>query len=265
MKIFALFIHQGRHEKDIVDTLLMPVGIIALADFLTKKGFKTLIVNNSLNILKKKEKLEKLIKDLDPEFLCLSLHWHFQIKETVEIAKNLKRAYPFKKIALGGFTASYFAREIMEEIPEIDYIIRGDAEIPLFKLFSYHKNGGKLSEIPNLFCRVNGKVIEGSKKFTANRKILDSLDYSNYNLIINKKDILQGSWRCIIRKDEHIWDDDSALKPRAYYTLARGCSYNCSFCGGSRMAQIKISGRKAFIAKSYESVKRHKGYLKTWY
>jgi len=263
MKAYALFIHQGRHEKDIVDTLLIPVGVIALADFLTKKGFKSLILNNSLNILNGKENIEKIIDDLNPEFLCISLHWHFQIRDTIELVRKLKREYPSKKIILGGFTASYFAKEIMKEIPEIDFIIKGDAEIPLLKLFLHYKGKGKLSNIPNLFYRSKGKIIENQKKFIAYRKILNSLNYFNYNLIINKKDALQGNWRCIIKKEEKIWDDDTTLKPRVYYTLARGCIYNCSFCGGSRIAQMKINNRKAIISKSYESVIRDiKGFLK---
>ena len=37
-------------------------------------------------------------------------------------------------IFLGGFTASLFAEEIMLNYPQIDAIIRGDAEVPIVKL-----------------------------------------------------------------------------------------------------------------------------------
>lgn len=263
MKSFALFIHTGRHDSEISDTLLMPVGIIPLVNFLNKNGFKSYILNNSLNILKKGETIYKTIDKFDPIFLCLTLHWHFQIKDTVTLIKDLKNKYPAKKILLGGFTATYFAKEIMKEIPEVDFIIKGDAEIPVLRLFSAWKNNKNLKSIPNLVYRENDEIIETDKKFSVSRKILDSLDYSNYKYVINKKEVLDGDWRCFIKNGEKIWDDDSILKPRTYYTLARGCCYNCSFCGGSRIAQEIINNRKSYVAKSHKSaIKDIKGLLK---
>lgn len=263
MNIFALFVHTGRHDREFSDTLLIPVGLIPLVNFLNSKGFKSLILNNSLNILKKGEDIDSIINRYNPAFLCLTLQWHFQIKDTLELIKKLKKKYPDKKIVLGGFTASYFAREIMEEIPEVDFIIRGDAEIPLLKLFSLSLNKGKIKDIPNLLYREGDKICQNKKKFLVNRSFFDLLDYANYDYVINKDEILNGSWRCLVRKEEKFWDDDSILKPRAYYTLSRGCCYNCSFCGGSKIAQEIISGRKSYVAKSHQSViKDIKGLLR---
>lgn len=50
------------------------------------------------------------------------------------MAKIVKEKCPQTFITLGGFTASYFAQEIMENYPFIDSIIKGEGEIPIREL-----------------------------------------------------------------------------------------------------------------------------------
>ena len=68
-------------------------------------------------------------------------------------------------IFLGGYTASFFSKEILQDYPEVDAVIRGDGETPIVELCqALHRHilnqqhcsdyyPTSLAEVPNLAWR----------------------------------------------------------------------------------------------------------------
>jgi radical SAM superfamily enzyme YgiQ (UPF0313 family) len=87
------------------------------------------------------------------------MHWYEHCYGAVETAKFCKQVLPDAWIVMGGLSATGFAREILENFPSVDFIIRGDAEIPLLALARLLLQSGQavdpaaLAGIPNLSYR----------------------------------------------------------------------------------------------------------------
>ena len=93
----------------------MPVGLLAMADFLVKNGKSCEIVNLGVeSIVDDQFDIIKYIKDSNAKVVAISLHWHYQSFDVIELAKKIKGGLPHIDIVLGGFNASFFAEEIME-------------------------------------------------------------------------------------------------------------------------------------------------------
>jgi radical SAM superfamily enzyme YgiQ (UPF0313 family) len=186
--------------------------------------------------------LAEYLKKENPDFVCLDLHWHFQSSAVIDAAKRIKKEIPNAKIILGGFTASCFSKEIAEKYDFIDFVVKGDAEIPLLNIV----NGKELSKIPAVSA--------------ADKEILENVSFTNFKLLSNWKKYLKFG----------LAKDDKENKWFFIYNAGRGCPVNCSFCSGSCSSQEKITGRKkvvfADIEKALEEIKNlAKLGLGVWY
>jgi radical SAM superfamily enzyme YgiQ (UPF0313 family) len=133
----CLFLHVSKNDRNNQDAIKIPLGLTALAWFLTKKKISSEILNLSVEyIVDKNFRIDKYIKVKKIKILCMDLHWHSQAYNVIETAKLVKESNPDCQIVLGGFTSTLFAREIMDSHREIDFIIKGDAEVPLSQLIA---------------------------------------------------------------------------------------------------------------------------------
>ena len=107
------------------------------------------------------------------------MHWHFQTYDVLEAAKQLKQSIPDSKIILGGFTATYFADDIIDNFDAVDMVIKGDSEIPLLSIIE----NKSLKEIPNLVWRKGNKIFINPQTYAMSKDILDSLSFTNFSLI----------------------------------------------------------------------------------
>ncbi len=112
---------------------LIPLGLPALVNILRQNGIAVEGVNYPLE------------RDLNPYFnlynwlrersgtrvILIDLHWYEHCYGAIETAKACKQALPNAWIVLGGLSASGFSAEILENFPEVDFILRGDVEMPL--------------------------------------------------------------------------------------------------------------------------------------
>lgn len=228
----------------------MPVALVGLSSMLKKKGFRALIINLATEkIFKPKYDVLNLINEISPSFIGLPLYWHVQVRDTLILATKIKKKFPDIKIVAGGFMASYFYKEIMSDFPQIDFIIRGDAELPLVKLL---ENGSilDLKNIPNLsFRTTTGEIIHNTVSYAAKTEDLDDLDFSDHSTILNPE-------HAFLTSDEWDFSFDSSkgniyeLKNRLFYSPGRGCAWNCSFCAGCAENQLKSMGRSKPVYKN---------------
>jgi radical SAM superfamily enzyme YgiQ (UPF0313 family) len=143
---------------------------------------------------------------------------------------------------------------------EIDFIIRGDAEIPLLelmKILTKGKTDKAYRNVPNLLWRSDGKVITNDQSYSISQEILDELEFSHLSFV-RHHEIYTKLFDTFLNEDKRDGLLKRIKKHRSYFLLnvGRGCSANCSYCGGSRVSQNIISKRKKVILKSHDSVMR---------
>lgn len=229
--------------------MYLPLGLLALANLLNRNGHATQVLHWGIEKLKDPDfSLANLVKDHDVGLVGLSLHWHQQSGHCMEVASQVKAACPGIRVLLGGFTASYFAEPILRQHPAVDFIIRGDAEIPLLELVrALAAETPPLARVANLSFRQNGRVINNPITYVASGSDLDALDFADFALLRHAS----TCWRTPLRMDS--LSEERLLDYRTHFLcVGRGCLVDCSFCGGARQSQSLINGRDGLAWRSVD-------------
>jgi len=104
--------------------MFMTMGIFALADFLRQGGYSSKILHLGVEkLLNHRFSIITYVKSREIPVLGISLQWYEQSGNCISLVNKIKSASPGVKIVLGGFTASFFAGEIMERYENIDFLI----------------------------------------------------------------------------------------------------------------------------------------------
>jgi radical SAM superfamily enzyme YgiQ (UPF0313 family) len=176
----------------------------------------------------------------------------------MRIAGEIKEKRPDITLLSGGYTASLFHREILSSFPQLDAIIRGDAEIPLIALMNAVKEGRGWEGIPNLTWRKDGKIKETPLSYVASEADLDRSSYTNLSLLDGKETYIRSIgmpfvWAKGLSKEEN--RKYFHLGPPLFpLNIGRGCFGNCTWCGGGAEAQQRVNGRKGVVFRSPEAV-----------
>jgi hypothetical protein len=234
-----LFIHPPRNYEYLKANLkkrssymLIPMGLVGLADLIEREGYSAKIVNYPLErALDKKFSLRSYLSRCDPAIVGVDLHWVAHSAGAIDTLRFVKEHFPNAFTLLGGYSATYYAREIMEKNDFVDGIIQGDAEAPIIQLL---KNRNSLDKVPNLICRENGKVKDNGISFVAGE--IDSLNFTKVKLIEHWKEYIDTSFK--------------ALRNPFSIEMARGCPFNCIFCGGSKYSLRRMVKRETTIFRS---------------
>jgi radical SAM superfamily enzyme YgiQ (UPF0313 family) len=122
---------------------MYPIGFTTMAEFLERHGMRTRIVNLAVRMLDDLNfDVEDYIHKLDALAFGIDLHWLPHAHGSVEIARIVKRYHPNRPVIFGGFSSSYFYKELIH-YPAVDFIVRGDStELPLLMLISYLRGWG---------------------------------------------------------------------------------------------------------------------------
>ena len=225
--------------------LFMPVGVIGLANLLRGQGLKVRGLNLPLElILAPTFNLRAWLKQHKPrKLVMIDLHWYEHSFGALDVARVCKEMYPEVPVLLGGITASIFAREILERFPQVDFVIRGDAEEPLRGLMA----GESLASIPNLTYRVGESIVETDQVYCATSEELDGLDFVDTDFLEHRDSYasMQYSGARVIR--------DSSRRGH-WLSIGRGCVSDCSFCGGGKAAHGQFAGREGLVLRSVDRV-----------
>lgn len=232
---------------------MYPIGFVTMLSYLEKRGHEVSIVNLALKLLNNPNfSIEEFARKIDADLVGLDLHWLPHVYGVIEIAKTIKKERPDLPIVVGGFSASYFYKELMEKVDEIDFLIRGDtAEEPLNLLLEALSGRGRLEDIPNLVWRKKEAI-----KVNPLSYIPQNLD----DIIINYKELAKKYIKKLA-SDSLLPYTDFLEYPLMMVLPFKGCLNNCTTCGGSAFAYYYICKRRKLALKSPEKIVEELSYI----
>ncbi len=217
---------------------MYPIGLTTLAEYLERYGYRTRIINLAVRMLQSRHfDAERFLAGLKrPLLFGIDLHWLPHAHGALEVARLLKQLHPQVPVVLGGFSASYYHAEVIQEFPQVDYVLRGDStEEPLRQLVDAIAAGRDPSQVPNLTWRDRS----GSMRVNPLSYVPDTLDH----VLLNYRQVIKAVAR---------YRDLASYIPFAKWMTypitaalsCRGCTCDCTICGGSASASRIITGRE---------------------
>jgi len=241
-----------------------PTGIAVLASSLEEIQISVELLDLHFEILNEITKLEKeseldwdilqqitskSVKEFKPDVIGLSLMFNMGHQNLVEFAKFLKANFPSIPILAGGVHPSLSSSLVLEDAPEIDFILLHEAEYSIRQLISVAKQESDV-DIKNISIatKIDEEYFGKSSKSgatplttTPNYKNLCIGEYSKVGRI--------GAYT-FLRSEDSI---ASAVLSR------RGCRAKCSFCsvrsfngkGVSKRSYIDVVDEIASLKNRY--------------
>jgi radical SAM superfamily enzyme YgiQ (UPF0313 family) len=260
-KIDFLFIHTPKFNSyykiigEYISIMNIPVGLWAIADYLNQNGIKTKILHLGIEKINNKNfSLKEYLSKTKPKIVGIPIHWHHQSYSAIEVAKEIKNFDNDIFIVLGGFTASLFSTEILQNFECINAIIRGEGEIPVLELCRFQD----FKNIQNLVYRDSYKIIQNEISYIADDEMLSKLNFTNFELMENYNSYINyvrtlGTWPKNFKKETILKDIFS--EPKIFPIVThRGCPVECSYCGGGRESYEVICNRYKIARRDVNSV-----------
>jgi clorobiocin biosynthesis protein CloN6 len=204
-----------------------PVGFKTLQRFLSERGHAVKIINLSTVLLRYPNlDCDMLFEAFDAKLLGIDFHWMVHVQGSLAVAERVQKCCSEIPVILGGISSTYYADQLIR-YPFIDMVMRGyDTHVPMDGLLEVIKQGGDLGAVPNLLWKSgDGQIYDNGFSYRPNTFDC-GIDWSNQP---------QGA-------------NNEVLPIREFIsTQNAGCTYNCSWCGGSREAFRRIFKQKRSI------------------
>jgi len=228
---------------------MYPIGLTSIAEYLERTGYRVRIVNLAVRMLNNRRfDAEALIKRLRAPVFGIDLHWMVHSHGAIEVARIVKRWHPEAKVVFGGFSSSYYYKELLD-YPEIDYVLRGDStEEPFRQLMDCIANKRDPEAVPNLVWR-DSQGGTHENPFSHVPTDLSNVMVNHYGNVV----------RSVIRYRDLVSYTpvrDWLRYPITATLTCRGCAHNCIICGGSAAAFQRFYNRQKPVFRSPESVAR---------
>lgn len=192
-----------------------PLGLLYLAAYL-RENIKDIAIEVIDGAIEGEKNIVAALGRFRPDLVGVSVLTPGR-HQGLWVARKAKRAVSGCKVVFGGIHPTIMWRQMMEQYPEIDYIVRGEGEIALHELVS----GKKIEETGSLVWRGRGgKVVSNPDQ----RPIqdLNKLPFPAWDMV----DPLQyPAWGKKIVKGI-----DLEKEIRFSVIFSRGCMAHCTFC-----------------------------------
>jgi len=175
------------------------------------------------------------------KIVIIDLHWFLSLYGAYILCKHIKKVNKNAIIIAGGITASEFYRILIEKF-NIDFIIRGDAEIPLRALVYNLMNDLDLNQVPNIAGKDNFST---NWDYCLNQKDLDENNYMDIDFFPSFRSFVYGIHN----------SGNGMMIPSIMYPcmmVVRGCPriYKCSYCAGGMHDQFCLFRRENLTRSS---------------
>jgi len=226
---------------------MYPIGFTSIAEYLERAGYHVRIINLAVRMLSNDDfNAEAMIERLNSPVFGIDLHWLVHAHGAIEVAQLVKRCHPEAKVVVGGLSASYYYRELLD-YPEIDYVLRGDStEEPFRQLMDCIMKRRQPEAVPNLVWRDSqGRIRENPFSYipTDLGNVMVSYYANTLRSVIKYRDL--ASYTPFKNWSQY---------PITAVLTCRGCTQNCVVCGGSAAAFRHFYNREKAVFRSPKSV-----------
>ena len=192
---------------------LPPLGLTYIAAVLEQYGHEIKIIDcPPCNIDHNRLKTE--LASFNPSLIGISSITP-TIKSALKSARVAKETCPDSKIILGGPHATFMDKQILNQEPTVDIIVRGEGEQTMAELALQLPDSGNLGDIDGITLRNS----DGQIMRTHDRIPIQNLD-----------ELPRPAYHYISLKEYKIFG-----KTHMPIMTSRGCQYQCSFCVSSQM------------------------------
>ncbi len=171
----------------------------------------------------------------EPFLLAFSCYiWNFEHNKL--LAEYFKKKYPDCYIVFGGHNVSNSSSELLSECEYIDFLIHEEGEVPFAELLLALDGEKKLSDVPNLSYRQDGRIVKTENRF------YDVWDFpSPYT---------SGVFDKIVSRADDVF--------YGIIETNRGCPYQCVYCDWGRQAKKVRLFPMEKVRGDIEWLSRHK-------
>src|SRR4030042_7001831 len=190
---------------------LPPLGLAYIAAALEKEGVDVQVLD-LLVAQYSPQGLRKRLREYQPHFVaatCSTLNYHIASR----ILRVCQSFDPELTTLIGGPHVSFTAKEVIEEAPWIDVVVRGEGEHTLVDLLNALATGRDLAQVSGIAYRKNGDAL-----LTSPRPLIKDLDR------------LPHPARHLLPLSKY-----RALKAPCPVITTRGCPFGCIFCSAPKL------------------------------
>ncbi len=197
---------------------LPPLGLLSLGGPLLDAGHEVKLLDADIRPMTIQQ-IISATKDYDPAAVLLghsgSTSGHPSV---VRVARAVRKALPQAWIVYGGVFPTYHCQEIMEQEPEINFIVRGEGEESVVRLMSALEQHQSLETVAGIVfrtCGEAGPARNGEIKTTPPAPLIRNLDGCRvgWELIDHGRYTYYGNRRAVVAQ------------------FSRGCPHHCHYCG----------------------------------
>lgn len=239
----------------------MPMGVLGLAQHLRQNGHEVEVLHAGVEkILNPDWRIAEEVAGSDVQAIGLTLFWHYQSYDVAQAVRRIKEVRPDVFVFLGGITASYFAGDILETLPEADAVVMGEGFDSALTLLDGLERDLDLSAVPNLGWRREGEVVVNQDRLQHPQGLFDSLSFADFSPM-RHHDIyirqfgfpLAYSWERTPEENRQIMTMGRSFFP---LYVGSGCNTACSYCCGNAGTLKRINGGHRLMWRSHDAVLR---------
>ncbi len=208
-------------------------------------------IAQSIQSLHERSTIWKVLEkaDLVGVSICLA-----QLSSSLYFIRELKKRFPDKKVVVGGSAvAGALGRSLIENIPEIDFIVNGEGELPLSNLIKKLRNSGEDTSNP-----ISGLILRDhlGRGVTSECNQLESLehlpppDYDDYFFQLSR---LPGFHNLIpgfpVEASRGCWWHNAT--PDAPQKACQFCNLNLQWKGYRYKTAQKVADEIEYLARKY--------------
>lgn len=195
-----------------------PLGLLCLASVLIEDGISAGVVDLDVpGTGDPREKLRRAVGEFSPSVLGVTSTSR-NCGPALEAVRCAREISPGVITVLGGVHATAAYRGILERVPELDFLIRGEGELPLRELLRRLAEKRGVEGVDGLSFRADGAVVHNPRGGPAD---LDGLPLPAHELVRS------GDYRT------------------RSISSSRGCFHGCAFCSIREMHGSGVRFRQA--------------------
>ena len=179
----------------------------------------------------------------------------WNVHEILTIARELHKILPEVRIWLGGPEVSFHSRELLEQYPFVEGIMRGEGEATFYELVKcWSVLNGLLIEGWN-WGIYDGQGLDNSNNEGCTYTDVDGITYRDH-----QGNLFQNATRALMDLSDvpFIYKDLKNFENRIiYYETSRGCPFSCSYCLSSIDKQVRFRDLE-FVKKELQFFLDHK-------